>query len=490
MTYKRTLAPALLIALLTACGASTPTSTPAAPPTPTLVVTPTAAPATSTVNGWLTTPDGSKRLAAQTLNLKSGLTASTNDLTIDPATTYQTIEGFGAALTESSAHLIDTLPPTGRADLLRTLFDPTFGAGLSYVRIPLGASDFALSSYTYDDVPGGGADPTLANLSVTRDERHVLPVARAIRAANGAVRFMGSPWSAPAWMKDGGVLEGGRLAPTALNTYAAYLTRVVTQYAASGVPLSTLTLQNEPRFSTGAYPSMALEPADAARVAVSLASGLRDAGQPTKLLGWDHNWDDLGYARALLGDPDARAALAGTAWHCYAGDERAMSDVKSAFPDKDVYFTECSGGGWATNWGANLAWTTEHLTIGATRNFAKTVLLWNLALDPRGGPTNGGCGNCRGVVTIDPATGAVTLNEEYYALAHVAKFVRPGAVRVASATFGAGNVQSAAFVNPDGTRVMLILNGSGGARKFNVIEKGRGFNVNLPAGSVATYVWR
>lgn len=440
---------------------------------------------------WLTTADGAQKLAPQSSVLfKSKLSSTTSPIRVDPTITYQSIKGFGAALTESSAYLLsDRMSPAQRADLLKDLFDPERGIGLSYLRIPLGASDFARSSYTYHDLPHGQTDETLASFAVERDEQYVLPVAQQISAVSPDVRFMGSPWSAPAWMKDSEHLNWGGLRPAWMKTYAAYLTRTAQSYAARGVPLDTLTLQNEPRFESGTYPSMRLEPAEAADLSVQLGQSLRSAGLPVGLLGWDHNWDDTEYPLALLGYQGARDNLVGTAFHCYAGDVDAQSTVHEAYPDKDVYFTECSGGAWATNWGANLGWNMQHLIIGATRNWARTVLLWNLALDPQGGPTNGGCSDCRGVVTVDPATGGVRLNEEYYALGHAAKFVRPGAVRIASSSYGAGKVQSVAFRSPDGTRVLIVFNGSASARKVTVLEDSSGFIYSLSGGAVATFIW-
>ncbi|MFC4427796.1 glycoside hydrolase family 30 protein [Deinococcus navajonensis] len=440
---------------------------------------------------WLTTPDGRQKLAPQTsVAFKSGMTAGTGAVTVDDRTTYQSIKGFGAALTESSAYLIgQRLPAAQRDALLKQLFDPASGIGLSYLRVPLGASDFAQSSYTYDDLPVGETDAGLTRFSLVREEQQVLPLARAIRQTSAEVRFMGTPWSAPAWMKDSGQLGGGRLKAEWQSAYANYLVKAVQGYSQSGVPLDMLTLQNEPRHQTTGYPSMGLEPAAAASLAQQLAPALRSAGLQTGLLGWDHNWDDTAYPLALLSDQGARDALAGTAFHCYGGDVGAQSAVHDAFPDKDVYFTECSGGGWATNWGANLGWNVQHLVIGATRNWARTVLLWNLALDPQGGPTNGGCANCRGVVTVEPSTGGVTLNEEYYALGHVAKFVRPGAVRIASSSYGAGDIQTVAFRNPDGSRALVMLNGSAAGRKVQIVENGAGLTYTVPAGAVVTMTW-
>ncbi|PYE55258.1 glycoside hydrolase family 30 protein [Deinococcus yavapaiensis] len=451
--------------------------------------TKTTAPAAQMV---LTTADAKNLLARQSdLSFRADAGSTTYTIDVDTTRTYQEIAGFGAALTESSAWLLNSkLDATRRSEVLRKLFDPALGIGLSYLRVPMGASDFALGSYTYDDVPAGQTDETLANFSVARDEQDVLPTARAIRAVSARVRFMASPWSAPAWMKTSGTLSGGSLKPETYDAYARYFLKFVRAYEASGVPIDAVTLQNEPHHETTAYPSMRFEASDAARfVGQHLGPTFQAAGLQTKLLGWDHNWDEPSYAQTLLSDAAASSYLAGSAFHCYAGDVSAQSTVQAAWPTKDVYFTECSGGGWATNFGDNLKWNVENLVIGATRNWAKTVLLWNLALDDVGGPTNGGCGNCRGVVTIPSDGSAIRYNVEYYALGHAAKFVSPGARRVASTTFGVGNVQSVAFRNPNGTRALIVLNGASESRSVKVREAGKSFTVMLVPGAVATFTW-
>jgi glucosylceramidase len=191
----------------------------------------------------------------------------------------------------------------------------------------------------------------------------------------------------------------------------------------------------------------------------------------------------------VLGDTAARRWVSGVAWHCYGGDVSAQTRVHDAHPDKDTYFTECSGGQWATDWGENLKWLTRTLVVGTTRGWARGVLLWNLALDESHGPHLGGCGDCRGVVTINSATGAVTRNVEYYALAHASRFVRPGARRIAS-TSGIEGLESVAFRNADdGGKVLLVVNAAAAARSFAVRAGGRSFRFTLPAGAVVTFRW-
>jgi glucosylceramidase len=136
---------------------------------------------------------------------------------------------------------------------------------------------------------------------------------------------------------------------------------------------------------------------------------------------------------------------------------------------------------------------TENLIIGATRNWAKGVILWNLALDEKSGPHLGGCGNCRGVVTIDQATGVVTRNVEYYALAHASKFVEKGAVRIASASSNDG-LLTVAFRNPDkrnrkGSTIRIAYNKSKTKIDFGMTQGKNGYTAQLQPGAVATFQW-
>ena len=193
------------------------------------------------------------------------------------------------------------------------------------------------------------------------------------------------------------------------------------------VSIFAITVQNEPHFEPGDYPGMRLDPAQRARFVRQYLGPLNSA----RILEWDHNWDEPNSPLAVLADSGARRYVSGVAWHCYAGDVSAQSVVHDAYPDKDAYITECSGGDWAPKFADNLAWMVSKLIIGGTRNWARGVILWNLALDEQHGPHTGGCGNCRGVVTIK-SDGTVERNEEYYALAHISRFVPPGARRIAS----------------------------------------------------------
>ena len=446
------------------------------------------------VEAWVTTADKSK-LLARTPNVplargeQQGIATT---IEVDTAITYQEMVGFGAAITDASAWLIQTkLSPSQREALLQELFGRANGIGLSFTRLTIGASDFSRTHYTFDDVPAGETDSTLAHFSIDANRADVLPVVKRALAINRDLRVMASPWSAPAWMKTTGSLIKGTLRVEAYPAFADYLRRYVQAYQAEGVPIFAITLQNEPHFEPENYPGMRLTPAQRASLVGNYVGPLFDrAGIATRILDWDHNWDEPESPLAVLEDSSARRYVAGVAWHCYNGDVAAQTPVHDAFPEKEVYFTECSGGQWAPNWADNLVWYTRTLIIGSTRGWAKGVLLWNLALDESHGPHLGGCGDCRAVVTIDSRTGAVTRNEEYYALAHASRFVRSGAKRIASTT-RVESLETVAFRNgDDGSTVLIVVNTGKLGRTFAVRSGGRSFGFTLSPGAVVTFRWQ
>jgi glucosylceramidase len=440
---------------------------------------------------WLTRADGSALLQPQpAVPLVRG-PANGATITVDPAQRYQQMVGFGAAITDASAWLIQhKLTPAQRAALLRELFGPAPGIGLSFTRLTIGASDFSRTHYSYDDMPKGQTDPGLAHFSIAPAKADVLPTVRAARQVNPRLAVMVSPWSAPGWMKTSDSLIQGTLREAAYAPFAAYLRRTVQGFAAEAGPIDYLSIQNEPDFEPDSYPGMRLSAAQRARVIGGFVGPeFARAGLKTRILDWDHNWDKPEHPLGVLADPVASRYVSGIAWHCYAGDVDAQSKVRDAHPDKDVFFTECSGGNWSGNWADSWSWTLRTLVMGSPRNWARGVLLWNLALDEKYGPHLGGCGDCRGVVTIDSETGRISRNPEYYALAQASRFVRPGAWRIA-ATNEPGGVETVAYANPDGSRVLLAFNAGKVARDLTVAADGSHFAYRLAASAAVTFRWR
>lgn len=435
--------------------------------------------------GWVTTADGAQRMAPMMVGAWRPADSATPTINVNPARTYQVMAGFGASITDSSAWLIQNrMSPRQRAALLRELFGRNPGLGLSATRLTIGASDFSISHYSY-------RESEAAEFSLSPAEADVVPTVRAAARLNPDMTIIASPWSAPGWMKTGGSLVQGSLAPDHYDDFARYLMDYVTRMGVLGIHIDALTIQNEPHFEPDSYPGMRMTPAErAAFVGKHLGPLIEREGGDVDILEWDHNWDEPEAPLAVLADAVAARYIEGVAWHCYGGDVSAQSRVQAAHPDKSVWLTECSGGGWEPGWDKALTSMTRALIIGAPRNWARGVLLWNLALDETSGPHAGGCGNCRGVVTINWTTGEVTRNVEYYVLAHASRFVRPGALRIDSDT-GVAGLESVAFRNiDDGSIVLIVLNGGAAVRGFQIVVGSRAFGAELPPGAVATYVWQ
>lgn len=448
---------------------------------------------TGKVAVWITRGDQSQLLKkVNSIDIqKKNPGASSLLIDINFENKYQEIEGYGAALTGSSAYLINKkMTPTQRSALLKDLFDTEHGIGISYLRVTMGASDFSLEDFTYNDLPPGQTDPELKQFSVAKDKDDLLPTLKSILDLAPSLRIMATPWSAPAWMKSNGKLAGGSLKPEWYAVFANYFVKYLEAYKNEGVTIDAISVQNEP-LHEAAYPSMGMS-AEAQNdfIKNNLGPIFKSRGIDTKILLYDHNWDRPDYPVKILSDPQTNPYVTGSAFHAYGGNVSAMSEVHDKFPDKGLYFTEISGGRWATNFSDNLNWNMSNIFIGTANNWSKNALMWNLALDENDGPKNRGCDNCRGVVTIG-SDGLVTKNVEYYAIAHMSKFVRPGAFRVESAKFpSATQLESSAFINSDGTKVFVVLNSGNERQKITIREGENQFNYNSDPNSVTTLVWR
>lgn len=430
---------------------------------------------------WITTPDGTSKLKDDGTAAFTGSPQST-DIRIDAGDTGQKFTGAGASVTEASAHLIQQLPSDTRDSLLRSLFSREGdGIGLNYLRQPLGSSDFNAEPgfTTYEDTPGA--------FSIDRDRQETIPVIKQAQAVNSSIRFMGTPWSAPAWMKTGNDLKGGKLDPAHYQDYADYLVKAVEAYGAEGIELTDLTAQNEPEFEA-TYPSMAMTSSEQADFLKVLDETLTENDLDTNLLAYDHNWDHPDYPLDVFSRTSGMNRLIGAAFHCYGGTPEAQQQVRDA--GKRVFFTECSGSdseNTANTFEDTLRWHAENLVVRNMRSGGETVVDWNLALDQNGGPHQGNCSTrCNGVVEI--AGGDVTPNAEYYTLGHLSKFVDVGADRIGSTADG--TIQNVAFQNPDGERVLYAVNTGTSDQEFSLTDDGRSLTYTLPAGAVATFTWQ
>lgn len=445
-------------------------------------------PSRSGVENWLTsTHDGSALFEKQpAIPLVAVDVADVRTIEIDNSQRYQTIDGFGFTLTGGSAHHLMQMSADARAALLQELFG-TDGTdiGVSYLRVSIGASDLNAFTFSYNDLPEGQTDPEMRQFDLGPDRDDVIPVLKEILAIYPDLKIMGSPWSPPKWMKTNNDTRGGSLMPEYYPAYAKYFVRYIEEMAAEGIRIDAVTVQNEP-LHPGNNPSLLMPATEMGEfVKNHLGPAFEQAGIATKIVIYDHNCDRPDYPISILDDPEAKKYIAGSAFHLYGGTIDALSSVHEKHPDKELHFTE-QWMGAPGDLSTDVPYHIKHLTIGATRNWSRTVLEWNLANGPDHKPhtDRGGCDRCLGGITI--AGDSVTRNPAYYVVAHAARFVRPGSVRIASNEIdGLPNV---AFSTPAGNTVLIVLNETSTTQTFHVKNGEQHFEATLQQGAVATYV--
>ncbi|NIG57433.1 glycoside hydrolase family 30 beta sandwich domain-containing protein [Chitinophaga sp. Cy-1792] len=443
--------------------------------------------AKSNVEAWISNPDKSALLQKQ-----DAVSFNTTDngnpvIDVDARTTYQSIDGFGFTLTGGSAEHINKMPAAAQDALLKELFLTNGnGIGISYLRISIGASDLSSSVFTYDDVPAGETDVNLQHFTIEKEKTDLLPVLKKILALNPKIKILGSPWTAPVWMKSNQNSVGGSLKPEYYQAYANYFVKYIQAMKAAGINIDAITIQNEPLHG-GNNPSMVMH-AEEQRDFVKSALGptFKKANLKTKIILYDHNCDKPDYPMTVLADKDAYPYVDGSAFHLYGGKIDAMSTVHDAYPKKNLYFTEQ----WSDSKGRfdrELTGNITRLTIGATRNWSRNVLQWNLTSNPEMTPhtDRGGCGQCLGGVTIDGAN--ITRNSSYYVIGHASKFVAPGSVRIASNL--PEHLDNVAFKTPSGKKVLIVVNNNDQPAQFQIRENGKLAGVQLNSHAVGTYVW-
>jgi glucosylceramidase len=400
---------------------------------------------------------------------------------------YQTIEGFGASMTDSAAYLIrQRVPEDKRQAVMEELFDPVKGIGVSFLRNPMGASDLARFHYSYDDMPPGQEDPKLERFSIDHDRADILPLLKQALRISPQIRMMGSPWSAPGWMKTSGSMIGGSLRKEAYPAFALYFRKYVEAYAAEGVPVHYVSMQNEPLYVPKDYPGMSVTAAEQTEFLKHyLLPELDAARMSVRVLVYDHNWDRPDYPEQVLRDSVIAGSprVAGTAWHWYGGTAGAMTVVHQLDPKRGQYVTEASGGTWIED----QVKADFEAIVHSMRNWARAFVKWGLALNERRGPNAGGCNTCTGLIEVNEQTGEVRKTIDYYTLGHFSKFVRPGAVRVYSTN--APGVITAAFVNRDRSRVLVVFNETRAEKRFQVEWRGRWMELALPPLGGATVTW-
>jgi glucosylceramidase len=386
----------------------------------------------------------------------SGLETTT--ILLDDQQTYQEMDGFGASFTDSSAYLINqVLSDEQRAEVMNRLFHPEEGIGLSVIRNPMGASDYARTVYSYNDLPENQTDPELSGFSIAHDEADVIPLTQKALELNPELKLFASPWSAPGWMKTSGSMITGQLKNEWYPAYAEYFVKYIQAYASHGLPIHAVTPQNEALYEPGHYPGM-LMPAEAQADFIKnhLKPALVRNDIQSKILCYDHNWDRPDYPLTVL--DEAAEEVDGVAWHWYGGEASAQTKVYEAFAGKEVHFTEGSGGEWIPPFEQAFS-NVIRTGIEILRNYSKSFVLWNMALDENNGPTVPGFGKstCRGIVKVNQQTKELTYTLDYYALAHFSALIRPKAVRIDSSSNEA-SIRSVAFKNTDGSIALVLFN--------------------------------
>ena len=435
-----------------------------------------------TVTPWVTSGDQTKLLQQQTaviFGTNSGSNPST--VTVNPSTTYQTMDGFGYTLTEGSCEVISGMAATQQNQLLNDLYNPTTGLNASVVRISIGASDLSSSSYSYNETAG---DVNMNNFSLNGpDLTYLIPIIKKIKLINPNIKILATPWSAPRWMKTNNSWIGGSLQTQYYAAYARYFVKYFDAMQAQGISIWGITPQNEPE-NPHNEPSMLMNSTEQKNfINQQLGPQMAAAGYGNiKIIAFDHNCDNTAYPIDVLNNS---GYVDGVAFHLYLGNISAMSTVRNA-TNKNVYFTEQytgSGGSFSGDFG----WHMQNVVIGSTNNWSKTVLEWNAANNSALGPrTPGGCSTCLGAITVSNST-SYTKNVAYYIIGQISKFVKPGALRINSSSTNS-SIFSVGFKNPDGS-ISLVVYNSGGSNTIKVVSGSSAFNYTVPASSAVTFNW-
>jgi glucosylceramidase len=444
----------------------------------------------NSVKVWLTTVDQKNLLKQQEdLKLTQDKKSEKYEFNIIESRKYQQMDGFGGSLTDSSAWLIyNKLTTEARNDLMKKLFDKEEGIGISLLRQPIGASDSALKLYSYDDMPKGKKDYNLKNFSIDYDKDYILPVLKQAFDINKNIKIIATPWSAPGWMKDTDSMIGGKLKFDSYSAYANYFVKFIKAYEKEGIPIYAITPQNEPYVTPSEYPGMWFDEFENVTfIKKYLGPAFVKNGINTKIICYDHNWDYTDYASTIYNDPQSSKYVAGSAWHFYGGAPTAMTEVHNQFPKKDIWFTEGSGGEWTKPfYDAFMGFSRVGIEIA--RNWSKSIIWYNIALDENNGPSVIPKPSNRGMVTINQKDGSVTYNVDYYTLGHFSKFIDQGAYRIYSKSY-TNDIEVAAFENPDGSKVFVASNRTKQAKTFKVNCSGKSFRYTIPGEAMVTFKW-
>ncbi|NLC85576.1 MAG: glucosylceramidase [Bacteroidales bacterium] len=452
---------------------------------------------------YVTTNNGSQNLDKQTIEFSNNSNMSSTTIMLDPTTRYQTMDGFGAAITGSTAFNLLQMTQENRIKFLKDTFSPTEGLGHSYVRISIGCSDFSLSEYSLCDTPG------IENFGLTSEETdYVIPVLKEILEINPELKIMGSPWTPPQWMKVNNLTDlqpffswtSGQLNPAYYSDYATYFVKWIKAMNQNGINIYSVTPQNEP-LNRGNSASLYMGWEEQYEFLQNhLVPQFKEASLNTKIYLFDHNYnydniaDQKGYPMNIYDAGIDSEMVAGAAYHNYGGDKSELLKVQSRYPEREMVFTETSIGTWndGHNLEKRLIDDMREVALGTVNNGCKAVIVWNLMLDSERGPNReGGCQTCYGAVDIDISDySTITRNSHYYIISHLSSVVKPGAVRIGTSGLSDPGIIHSAFENRDGTYAVVLLNSAPDSKSITLDDGNKHFTYEVPAGSVASYQWK
>jgi glucosylceramidase len=426
---------------------------------------------------------------------------SPNTIRLRPETTYQFIDGFGAAITGSTCYNLKQMSQENRTAFLKEVFDTVSGLGYSYVRVSIGCSDFSLSEYTCCDVPGD----VNTNFALTNEEtQYVIPILREILEINPTLKVMGSPWTAPRWMKvsqkGGSTLHNswtsGHLNTIYYGEYANYFVKWIRAFQALCVPIYSITMQNEP-LNGGNSASMLMEWDEQIDFIKILGPKLQEAGLSPKVYVFDHNYnyDGVGsqqqYPLHIYDDATAAQYVAGAAYHHYGGNSNELNQIHNAVPYKELVFSEGSIGSWSNGRDLNATFCgAVEESIDLVSKWCKGVIVWNLMLDMNGAPNRpNGCTTCYGAVDISSNYQTISRNNHYYEIGHLSKVVKPGAIRIKAEGYSPNGLMYQAFKNPDGSYAMVILNKTANEISFVIEDNNHSFTFSVPGKAATSLRW-
>ena len=495
----------LLATLFALCSCSCNGKEPAdEPDTPDTPVDPTPQKEVTDVSVWTTTFDKSKDFVKTTsaFGKPNSMSPYVVRFTADK---YQSIDGFGLAVTQASCYNLLKMNAEERTRVLTELFSPTEGAGSSLIRVCIGGSDFSMDEFTWCDSQG------MEHFGVHRlDTEYLFPVLDEIYRINPDVQIIGSPWSSPRWMKmdvDGkgysyNKWTSGRLNPKYYSDYGTYFVKWIQAMEQRGYKVLAVTLQNEP-LNHGNSMSLYMPWEDQRDFLKVIGPAFRAAGLKTQILLFDHNYNYDGqgsqknYPLNIFADAEASQYTTGSAWHNYGGSVSELDKIHSSAPDKGIWFTEASIGTWnydGHGFGGQLQEDMREIVFGTLQRYGKGVTLWNMMLDDERKPYRpGGCSTCYGALQISHSNysySSVQRLSHWYDVAHPSVAIKPGAVRIGTEGFTAQKLSYLAFLNPDGSYGILALNEGSEARQLVFCTDSHSVKVDIPAKSVVSALWK